>query len=196
MKFRKISSIGVAAGLLITGVALALPASADPVSPGYAAVGSDTLQDSMNALTNGTTVTGSSVRVGAAGNFLGNFDAFGSANIQTKAGAAFIVRPSGSGAGIDALRLSISSGSGLVDIARSSSGPGTNANANGILLYVPYARDAVAYAYNGDAAALGNLTKAQLTQIYSANTPTTINGVVVKPRLPQSASGADTSRSP
>ncbi len=61
----------------------------------------------MNALPNGTTVTGASVRVIAGGTPLGNFDAFGSAHIQTKPGGPFFVRPAGSGNGVKALRASI-----------------------------------------------------------------------------------------
>src|SRR5450830_824336 len=99
----KLTALGVTAGLMVGGVMLATPASADPVSPGYVAVGSDTLQDSMNALTNGTAVTNAFVRVAGAGNAIGNFDAFGSTNIQTTSGGPFFARPGGSGAGITAL---------------------------------------------------------------------------------------------
>ena len=199
MKLRKIAAVSVALGLFVGGIAMAGPASADPVSGGYVLVGSDTLQDSLNAITNGTTITSASVRVTAGGNTLGNFDAFGSARVQTKPGGPFFVRPAGSGNGVLALRASITGAAfngtaitGQVDIARSSSGPGSNASTAGLLAYVPYGRDAVAYAYKGDSAALGNLTTAQLTQLYTAasvGAATTVNGVVVTPRLPQNGSG-------
>jgi hypothetical protein len=201
MKFRKISAIGAATGMLLTGVVLALPASAEPVSGSYAAVGSDTLEASMNALANGTTVTGSTVRVGAGGNNFGNYDAFPTGTrIQTKPNGPNYVRPSGSGNGRDALRASITGNAwqgtvitGQVDIARSSSGPGSNANAAGLLAYVPYARDAVAYAYkaadSAAAAVLADLSTAELTSIYSASSPTVIDGITINPRLPQSGSG-------
>lgn len=197
----KIASIGVAVGLVVSGVLLATPASAEPVSGSYAAVGSDTLQDSMNALANGTTVTGSTVRIGSGGNFFGNFDAFPTGTrIQTKPAGPYFVRPSGSGNGRDALRASITGNAwqgtvitGQVDIARSSGGPGSNTNAAGLLAYVPYARDAVAYAYKAAdstaAAVLADLSTAELTAIYSASTPTVIDGITIKPRLPQSGSG-------
>lgn len=203
MKIRKIAAFGVAAGLLTGLVAVATPASADPVTSGYAAVGSDTLQDSMNALVNGSSVTGASVRVAANGVALGSFDAFGSAKIRTKTSGGFFTRPGGSGAGVNALRASITGNAlngetltGQVDIARSSSGPGTNANANGLLVYVPYGRDAVAYAYKvpasdtATAAALASLTTAQLTALYSAGSPTDLGtGHAITPRLPQINSG-------
>ncbi|MFG6444023.1 substrate-binding domain-containing protein [Microbacterium sp. P07] len=202
MKLKKIAALGAAVGLLLSGVGLASTASAEPVSNSYVAVGSDTLQDAMNALTNGTSASGSYVRVLADGQTIGNFDAFGSAAIQTKSSGPFFARPNGSGAGRDALRRSIDGNpwsvsgnttparsiTGQVDIARTSSGAGSNANAAGRLLYVPFGRDAVAYAYKGGTAAWANITAAQLKGIYEG-TITSIDGVTVKPRLPQTASG-------
>jgi hypothetical protein len=127
---------------------------------------------------------------------LGSFDAFGSANIQTKPGGPYFFRPAGSGDGRNALISSITGAlwhgatiTGAVDIARSSSGPGTNVDAAGDLAYVPYGRDAVAYAYFGPAADLGSLTTAQLKAIYESNTPVVIGTTTVKPLIPQSASG-------
>jgi hypothetical protein len=202
MKIRKLASIGVATGVLAGLVAAAVPASADPVAGGYAVVGSDTLQDSMNALVNGSSVTGSVVRVSANGANLGSFDAFGSSKIRTKSTGAFFTRPGGSGAGVSALLASINgtplNGETLtnqVDIARSSSGPAT-VNVNGALVFVPFARDAVAYAYQvpatdtACATALSSLTAAQLTAIYNSATPnTTLCTTAITPRLPQSNSG-------
>ncbi len=212
MKVRKIASIGIATGLLAGLVAVATPASADPVTGGYAAVGSDTLQDSMNALVNGSSVTGAAVRVTANGVSLGSFDAFGGAQIRTKNTGGFFARPGGSGAGVSALRASAGhyplqvTANGVttsyvvndqVDIARSSSGPGSNANANGLLVYVPYARDLVEYAYRvpaadtACAAILSNLTTAQIVGLYTATAPSTTlcPGQTITPRLPQINSG-------
>ena len=202
MKIKKLIAMSTVAGVALAGIALS-SASAEPVSNSYVLVGSDTLQDSTNALINGTSASGSFVRVTSNLTSLGNFDAFGSAAIQTKSNGPFFGRPSGSGAGVTALRASITGNAysaggtnttpakvitGQVDIARSSSGPGTNANANGQLLYVPYARDAVAYAYKGGTAAWATLTPAQLKQIFDG-TLTTVDGVAIKPRLPQTGSG-------
>ena len=202
MKMKKAVALSTAIGVAIAGLAFAGSASAEPVSNSYVLVGSDTLQDSTNALLNGTSVSGSNVRVfTASGSSIGSFDAFGTPAIQTKPGGAFFGRPSGSGAGVNALRASITGNpysgnaavparaiSGQVDIARSSSGPGTNANAAGKLLYVPYARDAVAYAYKGGTAAWSNITATQLKQIFDGSL-TSIDGVTVHPRLPQAGSG-------
>jgi hypothetical protein len=194
--------LGVAASLAL-GIFAAVPAAhADPVSGSYVAVGSDTLDSSMNGLTNGTAATGSSVRIKAAGAAIGSFDAFGSATIQTKSQGPYYTRPSGSGEGVNALIASIKGTAlgaqyknvditGQVDIARSSSGPGTNANAAGKLIYVPYARDAVAYAYYPDPAHpsdLANLTAAQLKSLYSGGS-TLIGSTNVTPLIPQSSSG-------
>jgi ABC-type phosphate transport system substrate-binding protein len=205
VKIKKVVALGAAVGVALAGFGLAMPANAEPVSNGYVLVGSDTLQDSTNALTNGTSIGGAPIRVTSAGSSLGSFDAFGSPAIQTKSGGAYFGRPSGSGAGVNALRASITGApysgnaavptkviTGQVDIARSSSGPGGNANSNGLLSYVPYGRDAVAYAYNGTNDDLANLTTAQLKQIYESNTPVTIGTTVVKPRIPQSTSGTRT----
>lgn len=202
MKIKKIAAVGAAVGLLLSGIGFASSASAEPVSNSYAVVGSDTLQDAMNALTNGTTASGTFVRVLAGGQSIGNFDAFGSAAIQTKPSGPYFARPNGSGSGRDALRRSIDGANwsvsgnltpqrsitGQVDIARTSSGAGSAASADGRLLYVPFGRDAVAYAYKGGTAAWANLTAAQLKSIYEG-TLTTIDGVTVKPRLPQTSSG-------
>ncbi|WP_378147533.1 hypothetical protein ACFJGV_05775 [Cnuibacter sp. UC19_7] len=204
MKIKKLAAFGAAFGVALAGLSLsAVPANAEPVSASYVMVGSDTLQDAANALANGTTASGPTVRVTASGKTVASFDAFGSAAIQTKPTGPYFGRPAGSGAGVNALRASISGANysgnasvpakgitGQVDIARSSSGPGNNANpTDGKLTYIPFARDAVSYAYKGDSAALGNLTTAQLKQIYESATPVTINGVTVTARIPQNGSG-------
>jgi len=192
VKIKKIIAMSTIAGVALAGLAFST-ANAEPVANGYALVGSDTLQDSTNALTNGTTAGGPFLRITANGSTLGNFDAFGSPTIQTKANGPFFTRPSGSGQGVTALRASITGVpylgkviTGQVDVARSSSAP--TVNAAGQLLYVPYARDAVAYAYKGGTAAWGSLSSAQLKQIFDG-TLTTVDGVAIKPRLPQTGSG-------
>jgi ABC-type phosphate transport system substrate-binding protein len=197
MKIKKPLALGLVAGIALSTFAVAAPAFADPVAGSYVAVGSDTLDASMNALVNGTSATGSPVRILANGSAIGSFDAFGSATIQAKSGGPYFTRPSGSGAGVNALIASVQGATfgspavnigGQVDIARSSSGPGANASATGKLTYVPYARDAVAYAYFGPSADLGNLTTAQLKDLYT-NGPTTIGGTLVTPLIPQASSG-------
>ncbi|NYG98850.1 hypothetical protein FJ656_24315 [Schumannella luteola] len=204
MKIKKIAAFAAVAAVAVAGSALVAPAFAEPVSNSYVLVGSDTLQDSANALINGTDISGSLVRVTTGnGATLGSFDAFGSPAVQTKPNGAFFGRPGGSGAGVTALRASITGVNysattspnvkavaitNQVDIARSSSAPGSNANADGKLLYYPFARDAVGYAYKGGNASWANLSAAQLRQIYDG-TLTNVGGADIKPRLPQTASG-------
>lgn len=202
VKTRKFVAIGAALGVAIAGISASAPAMADPVSSSYVLVGSDTLDAAVNALANGTAVTGATVRVTANGNPIASFDAFGSPAIQTKPNGPYFGRPSGSGNGVTALRRSIDGAAwtapsnttpakvitGQIDIARSSSGPGNNANAAGQLLYVPFARDAVSYAYKGGGSGIEALTAAQLKEIYECTT-TSIGGTPVTPRLPQNGSG-------
>lgn len=196
MKSTRLLTLGIVLGLALSTFGIGTIAHAEPVSNSYVLVGSDTLQDSVNALTNGTTIAGSAFRATASGATLGNFDAFGSATIQTKPNGPFFVRPAGSGNGRNALIASITGApwqgqtiTGQVDIARSSSGPGTNVSPSGQLLYVPFGRDAVSYAFNGTGSQLSSLTTAQLKQIYESDSPVTINGVTVLPLIPQTGSG-------
>ncbi|MBO1902834.1 hypothetical protein J4H92_12850 [Leucobacter weissii] len=203
-----LASVGVVATLL----AIAPTAHADrveaPAAAGdFAVVGSDTLQDVVAAFAEGTTVTGSFVRATANGDHFASFHATGTTpNITAKVGGPSFGRPNGSGDGVKALSASVqginyTSGtagstpavniSGQVDIARSSSGPGSNpgANPSGPLVYLPFGRDALAYAYSGGNAALSNLNADQLKSLFECQT-TTIGGVTVTPVIPQAGSGS------
>ncbi|PZQ90776.1 MAG: hypothetical protein DI534_06175 [Leifsonia xyli] len=220
MKSKKVVAFGATAAVALAGIAFtAAPAYADPVSDGYSIVGSDTLQDAVGALANGTSVTGSPIKVSGAGKVLGSWDAFtlgvsgGVGKIQTKPYGPVFDRPNGSGAGRTSLLRSINyNGSTVfngvdvanqVDLARSSS-KGTSV-AGGVLSYIPFGQDAISYIFkvgadansNGDAAAatawISDLSKAELASIYTA----TSGGLVsvpgtdykVKPLAIQSSSG-------
>ncbi len=222
MKFKKTASFGAVVALALAGVAfVAAPANAEPTTPtgGYTLAGSDTIQDVVNALVNGTSVTGSFVQVKASGVPNASFDAFpntGSGSfIQTKSGSQFkyFLRPSGSGDGINSMIASFNlknngyqwskTGSqslqGYVDIARSSGGPKTldsnqSSPAASDIAFVPFARDAVSYAYVEDASwsqsqkdAVAALTGADLKNLYDGTQP--VAGVTLRPLLPQSSSG-------
>lgn len=178
------------------------PAHAEPVSNSYSIVGSDTLEDVVNALANGTLITSSSVRSTVNNTTIGSFDATGSPYITTKSTGTRFGRPNGSGDGVKALSRSIdgaayTSGTaggpasvviaGQVDIARSSSG-GT-VNAAGELLYVPFGRDAIAYAYKGSATGIDTLTASQMKSLYECSAGFQIGGVTVTPIIPQAGSG-------
>lgn len=76
-----------------------------------------------------------------------------------------------------------------IQFARSSGGPkkpGTAGNSQ--LTFIPFARDAVSYAYSGSAATLGNLSLDQIVGIYTG-TISTVGGITVAPYLPQAGSG-------
>lgn len=223
MKIKKAASIGAVAAVALAGIAFtAAPASAEPTvaTGGYTLAGSDTIQDVVDALVNGTTITGSSVRVLTAGVANASYDAFPNTGagsyIQTKSGSAFkyFPRPSGSGDGINSMIASYNlhnngyqwakSGTlniqGYVDIARSSGGPKTlDSNqaspAASDIAFIPFARDAVAYAYVEDSTwtqaqkdAVAALTQSQLQGLYNG-TAQPVAGVTLRPLLPQSSSG-------
>lgn len=193
------AALGVAATLFAT-----VPASAEPVSPSYTVVGSDTLQDVLNALANGTGISGANVRSAAGDKSIGSFDATGSSWIQTKPNGPRFGRPNGSGDGVKALSRSIdkapyTSGTpgapagvvitGQVDVARSSSGAGSAANPTGPLAYLPFGRDALSYAHSGGAnAAFDGIDKATLKGLFEC-TITQVGGVDVTPVIPQAGSG-------
>lgn len=200
---KKVVALCAAFGVALTGASIAVPATAEPVANTFAIVGSDTIEDAVNGLVNGA--VGSSVRTFAKNSTMGSFDATGSPCIVTKAFGARFGRPNGSSDGVKALSRSIdgatyTSGTttcpdnsarvitGYVDIARSSSG-GT-VNANGELLYVPFGRDAFAYAYHSGstAAGIGTLTKAQLTSFFDCSVRV-LDSKTITPVIPQSGSG-------
>jgi len=199
---KKFIAAGAALGVVATLFATAPAANAEPIANGPAIVGSDTLQDVVNALVNGTQVTTSDVRSTARSIFASSFDATGSVTIQTKSQGPRFGRPNGSSDGVKALSRSIQGTgyssatpgsptnviiSGQVDVARSSSGASTVAD--GLLLYIPFGRDALTYAHNGGSnVAFDTLDGPTLKGIYEC-TITTVGGVTVNPVIPQAGSG-------
>ncbi|POH71369.1 hypothetical protein C3B59_01960 [Cryobacterium zongtaii] len=199
---KKAIALCATVGVTLSGIALVTPAHADPVSNSYSIVGSDTLEDVVSALANGTTISGSNVRSTVNGASIGSFDATGSPYITTKSSGIRFGRPNGSSDGVKALSRSIdgaayTSGtvggpaavviSNQVDIARSSSGGAINAN--GELMYVPFGRDAIAYAYKGSAAGIDAITGSQMKSLYECSAGFQIGGVTIKPIIPQAGSG-------
>ncbi len=163
----------------------AVPAFADPVRP-YATVGSDTIQDVWNALTNDSTAVVPSI---ASYNATSNGVAYNT--IITKTGGAWFSRPNGSGDGLKAVcatwdttgdpthlmslngaASNVNLTNSEVDFARSSSGP---SGTSGPVTFLPFARDAVSMGYNTQAvgaAASGlpsglALTTADITALYT-----------------------------
>jgi hypothetical protein len=184
-RFKKAAVVGLvaataSAGLIATTMTAA---NADPTRP-YAAVGSDTIQDVWNGLSNDF---GSVVPDVASWNAFPNPPATdlttGNVYIQTKTNGNWFIRPSGSGEGVKALSAAwdttghpskaypfTGTTSAVlnhedVDFARSSGGPTAGTG----LKYLPFARDAVSIAFkpSGALAAGLNLTTGQLTELYS-----------------------------
>jgi hypothetical protein len=131
--------------------------------------------------------------------------------IVTKLGGGSFDRPNGSSNGINALRDSIlnvgfqnssasctgapASVNGQIDFARSSRGPNAGTSpcttTGQCLDWVPFARDAVSFAYFDHATnTLATLTSAQLTALYSSASGTiTVGTDTVQACLSQSGSG-------
>lgn len=205
---KKAIALCATVSVALSGLAMAAPAQADPVSNSYAVVGSDTLEDVVSALTNGTNLTGSFVRATTdRGATIGSFDATGSPYITTKPSGVRFARPNGSGDGVLALSRAMSGApysstatgatgptnvvvSGQIDIARAS-GPTKVPSTTGALAYVPFGRDALSYVYQGSAG-LANLDKATLFSLYTC-TVRAIGAVTVTPIIPQSGSGTRSS---
>jgi hypothetical protein len=204
--------LGVGATSFIT---TAGPAAADPPQyNGYVGVGSDTTQDVINALSGFNQNTLFNPIFSDSGNprsTIVSFDAVPPSGVSdgcitTRVKSPTFARPQGSGSGQRALSRSLDNTtwgpnptatpalqcaepgkliSGLVDFARSSSGP--SGGAGTVLTFIPFATDALTYAYSRPTggAAVTDLTTAELNSIYRnndpANNPTIItrNGVGV-----------------
>ena len=224
---KKVVALCAAFGVAFTGTSLAIPASADPVAETYAIVGSDTLEDVVNAIVSGNTL--GSVRSKTQGSTMGSFDATGSPCITTKTGLERMARPNGSTDGVAALSRSIdgtvfksayvgatcdrnttapnlptTAGNlttilDYVDLARSSSTPSGSKLYSGTagtyttptLAYIPFGRDAFAYAYHSASTATGiggGFTSAQMKAFYECTTRT-FGGQTITPVIPQAGSG-------
>ena len=136
MKVKKliaaVAVVGTGFAVFTTGAAV----QAEPVSNSYAVVGSDTIEDVLNALANGTSITRSSVRVTTPGGLtIGSFDATGGPSIITKTGGVRFSRPNGSSEGYRALSSSmLGDGVTFTDDNKFTSGtyqPALNASSTG-----------------------------------------------------------------
>lgn len=191
----------IAAASAAAGALTPSGASADPAQfSAFVTVGSDTTQDVLNALagkTNGVLFTPIQSSSATGGVQIISWDATPPAGvadncITPKIGAPTFTRPNGSSAGQRALSRSIDGTgyggsaangaafcanadvSGLIDFARSSSLDSTSGTQ---LTYVPFARDALSFAYYraaGNAGAVTSLTRAQLDTIFTSG-PQTID---------------------
>ena len=197
---RKSKTIKVAAAAAALGSLAAIgfaggsPAQADPKQfEGFIAVGSDTTQDVMNAFsgfTSGVNYVPLQSTAATGQVQITSFDAGAASCVATKTGAGAILRPNGSSAGRRILSQigqglgSWGSGSscgrkdpsGLIDFARSSSGPArvnNTADTGTDLTYVPFARDALTFAYySADGTSSTDTTQANLDLIFTNGTGT------------------------
>jgi hypothetical protein len=216
VKFAKRAAVVVGAASL--GVTLVVgSAQADPPSGVHrtlVGVGSDTTQDVVNGLANGTgtgQILDATPPTGSDGKLIASYDATPQpSTITTRATGTTctgINRPDGSGAGVNALRADITAASHCLDFARSSSAP----NATGQFTFIPFAIDAVTAAVKTGSTLPANLTfsatantnalKAgfDLNRVYNcldtsgnplpAGTFPKINGITVHPLVPQAGSG-------
>lgn len=110
MKVKKLVATVAVFGAGFAAFSTGSTVQAEPVSNSYVVVGSDTIEDVLNALANGTAITGSTVRVTQNGATIGSFDATGGPSIITKPGGVRFSRPNGSGEGYRALSSSIYEG--------------------------------------------------------------------------------------
>lgn|SRR5262245_28223091 len=198
--FGRAAGAGLGAAVLAV-VAMAGPASADPVPPTdfrtIAGVGSDTTQDVVNALGN--------VILSGGNKVIASWDARGNSPIKTKAVNCEFTRPNGSGAGRQALRASEGEDLGgthggpghfmgadvvgCIDFARSSSyGGGTVPQSVGNYTYIPFGVDALALAVNSGSDLPRNWSFARVQRVYKCFDGA-VAGVPATPLLIQSGSG-------
>ncbi len=194
----------ILAGLATTAVTasaatmiVAAPASADPASTPDAndlvGVGSDTTENAMDFVADGTgALPGYNAGKTAADALLASFDTVGSATIVLRSGSPAITRPVGSGAG-KALLFGASNNPD-VTYARSSSALSATEVA-GSLKAFPFAVDTLGVAVSGSVAshAPAALTGAQIVDIYKGTTTnwSQVGGTAgtIKPYIPQAGSG-------
>ena len=110
MKVKKLVATVAVFGAGFAAFTTGATVQAEPVSNSYVVVGSDTIEDVLNALANGTAITGSTVRVTQNGATIGSFDATGGPSVITKPGGVRFSRPNGSSEGYRALSSSIYEG--------------------------------------------------------------------------------------
>ncbi len=190
-------------------------AKADPQQySAYVGVGSDTIQDVVNAFAGTTNNSYYQPIKSTNGTQIISFDASIPAGVAdscvtTKLGGPTFTRPNGSTGGRKALYASsgLSAAgwtgvaingvatcatavdiSGQIDFARSSAGPSAG-DLGTDLTYVPFARDGVSFAYYRNAGSpVTSLTRAQLTSLFTTG-PQTISGVRIVPCGIQTSSG-------
>ena len=192
----KVAAVAAALGSLAAiGFAGSSPAQADPKAfKALVAVGSDTTQDVTNAFagfSSGINYTPLQSTAASGQTQIISFDAGSASCVATKTGLGAILRPNGSTAGRRILSQ-VAQGlttwgtgstcqakdpSGTIDFARSSSGPAlqgtpaTQPDTGTVLTYVPFARDALTFAYySADGTSGTDTTQVNLDTIFTNGT--------------------------
>jgi len=212
---KKASALAAVACITTVGLALGIsPAKAfDPVAQKYAIVGSDTLEDVVGALVNGTSVTNAGVKATTSdSSTFGSFDATGTGTIFTKNYGTRFQRPNGSGDGRTALDALITGSTftsgfsgrdktydaktlkdGDVDIVRASSGGTVNGDGRDNMQRFTFGRDALAMAYGSavdfSAGTPGFISKSEAALIYQCDSTTLTKYKIEKAWMPQAGSG-------
>ena len=189
----KVAAAAAALGSLAAiGFAGSSPAQADPKAfTALVAVGSDTTQDVTNAFAGFSSgINYTPLQSSAATDLtqIISFDAGATSCVATKTGLGAILRPNGSTAGRRILSqvgqglstwgtgspCGAKDPSGAIDFARSSSGPGlvnSLPDTGTVLTYVPFARDALTFAYySADGTSGTDTTQANLDTIFTNGT--------------------------
>ena len=188
-------------------VAQAGTASADPTNV-FTEVGSDTTQFVMDAFAN---VTLGSNELGTW-NAVNPVSQLGGETItpaNTAGGQCSFTRPDGSTQGLSAFRksinpastapqLAIAPGPNCIDLSRSSSGV-TNQNNAGVLVWIPFALDAVTGSIGSGGTLAGStlnpfvnaFTLANLTALYNCNTTTVTIGATTVTFNPNTAGAGE-----
>jgi len=205
------ATAAAAAAALMAGTSVmgGTPAGADPKQfAGLTGVGSDTTQAILNAFAgheNGLNYTPLQSSTASGKRQIASFDAIGTDCITTKAGTnpagPTFLRPNGSTNGRKALSRAIDGGTfpaatalcggpkamaGQINFARSSA---YTAGATTELTYIPFARDALSFAYyRSSGASVTTLTSGQLTSLFETG-PQIIDGVEIVPCGIQTGSG-------
>jgi hypothetical protein len=214
---KKASALAAVACITTVGLALGIsPAKAiDPVAQKFAIVGSDTLEDVVGALVNGSDITGTGITITTSdSSTMGSFDATGTGTIITKQYGTRFQRPNGSGDGRTALTALINGTaytssyssrdktydattlkSGSIDIVRASSGGTQAGDSTDIMQRFSFGRDAIALAYGSAVTfpvATGYIPAAALKLLYQCDSTTLTAYNVSKVWIPQAGSGTRT----
>lgn len=156
----------VAGTMLIGSISPALadpPAGTSPAATDMVGVGSDTLQDVVNALS-----VAYNAQAAASDPKVYSWDAFGAGlptSITTKAGCTSMPRPNGSGAGIAALKNDTT---GCIDFARSSRAKKTDGSEDSLAFFA-LGQDGVTWSTPATTYAPASLTRSQLASIYACS---------------------------